>query len=108
MAVVAGATLPAAPHAAISFYSRKASVVVSSVRGPEQPLHLCGSRIRDVIVWAPPSGEIAFSVTLMSYAGRARIGVAADARVLRDGRRIVRELEDEIASIASFASSTTA
>ena len=60
------------------------------------------------MVWAPASGSIGLSVTLMSYDGRARIGVAADAHAIGDARRIVRELERELERVSSFASTTTA
>jgi diacylglycerol O-acyltransferase / wax synthase len=80
----------------VRFFSRRASVVVSSVRGPLVPVHLGGILVRDVLVWAPAPGRVPLSVTLMSYAGRVRIGVSADAHVIGDPTPIVDELEREL------------
>jgi diacylglycerol O-acyltransferase / wax synthase len=80
----------------VSFFSRRATVVVSSVRGPSQPLHLGGVLVRDVLVWAPAPGNVPLSVSLMSYADRVRIGVAADARVIGEPGSIVDFLERQL------------
>jgi hypothetical protein len=80
----------------VSLFSHKASVVVSSVRGPGEPLHLGGSLLRDIIVWAPPPGAIALAVTLMSYAGGVRVGVSADARAIGDPGPIARAIERDL------------
>jgi hypothetical protein len=108
IATAAGAMSAIVERLGVELFSRKASVVVSSVRGPGSELHLCGSSVRDIMVWAPASGSIAVSVTLMSYAERVRIGIAVDARVIDDARRVVRELELELERICSFASSSAA
>ena len=107
-AAAAGAISPFIERIGVELFSRRASVTVSSVRGPAHPVHLCGAAVRDITVWAPASGSIPLSVTLMSYDGRARIGVAADAHALGDARRIVRELERQLELVSSFAKATTA
>jgi diacylglycerol O-acyltransferase len=87
----------------VFFFSRRATVVVSSVRGPSKPLHLGGVLVRDVVVWAPAPGSVPLSVSLMSYAGRVRIGVAADARVIGEPGSIVAFLERELGGGAGRA-----
>jgi diacylglycerol O-acyltransferase len=89
----AGASGRSVERLAVSFFSRKASVVVSSVRGPTGPLHIGGALLRDILVWAPAPGTIALSVTLMSYTDRVRVGVAADERVIGDAAPLVAALE---------------
>ena len=107
LAAAAGAMAAFVERAGVSFFSRKASVVVSSVRGLARQAHLCGAAVRDIVVWAPASGRIALSVTLMSYADRVRLGVAADGHVIGDARRVAQELERELASISAYASTAT-
>ena len=110
-AVRAGAQLVAAAgtigggieRKAVSFFSRRASVVVSSVRGPSKHVHLGGTLLRDVLVWAPAPGSVRLSVTLMSYAGRIRIGVSADALGIGDPALIVDALERELGAPAQRA-----
>ncbi len=108
LAAAAGALSPFIERIGVELFSRRASVTVSSVRGPADSVHLCGAAVRDIMVWAPASGSIPLSVTLMSYDGRARIGVAADAHALGDARRIVYELECQLELVSSFAKATTA
>ncbi|MCW5833214.1 MAG: DUF1298 domain-containing protein [Labilithrix sp.] len=108
LAEAAGALSGFVERLGVSLFSRRASVTVSSVRGPTRELRLCGAVVRDVVVWAPAAGSIALSVTLMSYAGRARVGVAVDARTIGSARRVVERLERELEQIRAFASATAA
>lgn len=105
LASAAGVMTAATERLGVAFFSRKASVTVSNVRGPARALHLGGATVSDLLVWAPSPGSIALGITLMSYAGRARLAVAADAAVIGDARRLVRALERELAALASFAPS---
>ena len=71
--------LPAAAQApAVEIFSRKASVVVSNVPGPQAPLYLCGQRVSEMYFWVPQSGTIGLGVSLLSYAGRVYFGVISD------------------------------
>jgi diacylglycerol O-acyltransferase len=106
VAAAAGAVSAIVERIGVEVFSRKASAVVSSVRGPTSAVHICGAFVRDVVVWAPAPGNIGVSVTLMSYANRARIAAAVDAHVVDDARRIVHELEQELEGLLSAASAT--
>ncbi len=108
IATAAGALSAMLQRASVTFFSRRASVVVSTVRGPASPQRLCGAAVRDLFVWAPAAGTITLSVTLVTYAGHARIGVAADARTVGSARRVVAELESELDNMRTFASSARA
>ncbi len=96
MAAAAGVLSSFVERLGVAIFSRKASVVVSSVRGPDHHLRLCGARIDDVIVWAPATGSIGVSITLMSYAGHARVGIAVDEGISDDPRRLLRVIEEEL------------
>jgi diacylglycerol O-acyltransferase len=78
---------------AVRRFSRKASVVVSSVRGPGRPLHIGGALLRDAVVWAPAPGSVALAVTLMSYAGRVRVGILADECAIGDPAPLAAAVE---------------
>jgi diacylglycerol O-acyltransferase len=100
----AGAATAAIERLGVALFSRKASVTVSSVRGPGQRIHLAGLPVEDVIAWAPTAGGISVGVTLTSYAGRVRIAVGVDAGLIGDPREItdgiVRELAGESGAFA--------
>jgi WS/DGAT/MGAT family acyltransferase len=77
--------LPAGLQApAIDLLSRKASVVVSNVPGPQAPLYMCGQRISDMHFWVPQSGTIGVGISVLTYAGRVHFGVIADRNLVDD------------------------
>jgi len=77
--------LPAGLQApAIDLLSRKASVVVSNVPGPQAPLYMCGQRISDMHFWVPQSGTIGVGISVLTYAGRVHFGVIADRNLIDD------------------------
>lgn len=93
LANAAGATPALVERVGVRLFSRRATVMVSSVRGPAATLALGGVGVRDVLVWAPAPGSIPLAITLFSYAGRVRIGVMADANVLGEPASIAADLE---------------
>jgi hypothetical protein len=84
-------------HIGIELFTKKATVMITNAPGPPVPIHFAGKRLTDLMVWAPVSGHIGIGLSLVSYAGRVRLGIAADARLLPDpselGRAFVAELE---------------
>ena len=55
-----------------------ASIVITNVRGPEQPRYLAGRRIEREMFWVPQSGGIGIGVSILSYAAEVSFGVIAD------------------------------
>ncbi|HEU4852191.1 MAG TPA: wax ester/triacylglycerol synthase family O-acyltransferase [Telluria sp.] len=56
-----------------------ASMIVTNVRGAQQPRYLAGRRIACQMFWVPQSGGIGLGVSILSYAGQVSFGVIADA-----------------------------
>ncbi|HEY7629482.1 MAG TPA: wax ester/triacylglycerol synthase family O-acyltransferase [Thermoleophilaceae bacterium] len=81
---------------AVDMFAAKGSMVVTNVPGPRQPLYFAGSPVGGVLVWAPMSGSVAMSVSIMSYNGRVTVGVMSDAGLVPDPARIVRGFEREL------------
>ncbi len=92
----AGAATAVIERAGVRLFSKRATLMVSVVRGPEHPLRFAGATVRDVTVWAPVPGTIALGITLMSYAGRVRVGLNADARVVQDPELILSDVLREL------------
>ena len=91
-------------HIGIQLFTRKASVMITNVPGPPVEIHLAGSPLSEMLVWAPVSGHIGLGVSLLSYAGQVRLGIAADAKRVADPRAIVSAYEAELAAFTSTAS----
>ncbi|HEX7481479.1 MAG TPA: WS/DGAT domain-containing protein [Polyangiales bacterium] len=97
---LSGVLAPSLMRALVDRFSRKASLVLSNVPGPSQRVALMGHEVRSIIVFAPPSGNMALSFTLFGYAGELRLGVQIDAaarlppqRFSAGFERALRELE---------------
>ncbi|WP_374568560.1 wax ester/triacylglycerol synthase family O-acyltransferase [Ideonella sp.] len=56
----------------------KTTAVMTNVPGPQRPLRLCGSTLRQATFWAPLSGHIGLGVSIMSYAGGVQLGLITD------------------------------
>lgn len=79
---LAGAAAPALERAAVRWWARRASLVVSSLPGPTAPVGLAGQRLRSLVVLAPAAASVGLSVTFFGYAGAMHLGVLADAAVI--------------------------
>jgi diacylglycerol O-acyltransferase len=92
----------------------KASLVLTNVAGPANPLMLGGRTIDRMMFWVPhPGEELGMGLSAFSYRGRLSLGVIGDAVRLRDPQRIARLFEREVAALmrqvdAAAASPTTA
>ena len=56
--------------------------------GPRETLYLAGKPIRSFLFWVPQSGRLGMGISIASYAGAARLGVATDAKLVGDPERI--------------------
>lgn len=83
----------------VDVFGAKASLVVTNVPGPRARLVLAGRPLDSVMVWVPQSGRLGLGVSLLSYAGEVRIGVAADAGVVPDPGALVAAIVDEVACL---------
>ena len=95
-----GVTPPAVENRLIDFFSAKASLVLTNVPGPREPVGVAGARIAGVLVWAPCAGDIAMSVSIFSYAGDVSVGFLVDAGLVPDPEALVEHLQGELAALA--------
>ncbi|MFB6249322.1 MAG: wax ester/triacylglycerol synthase family O-acyltransferase [Salinibacter sp.] len=90
---------------AVRFFGDKASAVMTNVPGPQEQLHLDGRRMQHVMPWVPRAGRIGLGVSVFSYNGAVRLGVACDAHLIPDPDRIVEGFEAEVDRLAADLSS---
>ena len=93
----------AAQTALVRLFASKATAVMTNVPGPNRLLYLAGSPVRDVIFWVPRSARLSLGVSILSYAGRVRMGVATDAGLVPDPEKIVQGFHDEFATMQKLA-----
>jgi diacylglycerol O-acyltransferase len=89
--------------ALVDLVTTKGSAVTTNVPGPPQPVYMAGTRVRGVLVWAPRSGGVSMSFTIISYAGEVTLGLMSDAGLVPDPEAIVDAFEQELESLRSSA-----
>lgn len=98
LAVLAGFGLLPRPleHLATGFFSRKASLVVTNVRGPPARVRLAGAELERLMFWVPHPATLGLGVSILSYAGTLRVGVRADTGLLVDPTALARAITAEL------------
>lgn len=86
-------------EALLNFLSRKASMVMTNVPGPQQPLYIAGVHIARQFFWVPQAGDIGVGVSVLSYDGRVSFGIAADATLVPDPQVLVALFEREFEAL---------
>ncbi|MFO1489337.1 MAG: WS/DGAT domain-containing protein [Kiritimatiellia bacterium] len=74
----------------VGLLTSKSSLVLTHVRGPDEPVRAGGRQLTEVSFFAPQSGSIGLSISLLTYAGTVTIGVQADARCHPDPGALAR------------------
>ena len=89
-----------AVEAAVHFLGRGASLVMTDVPGPREPVWFCGRELRELIAWVPQSGNLALGVSVLGYAGNVQVAVAADAGRVPDPEALVDAIHHAFAELA--------
>lgn len=83
------------------FFANKAVGILTNVPGPTEPLHLEGVQVRQVVGFAPCSGDQPLTATIFTYAGGVTVGFASDTDLVPDPETLVRLVEDELREMAA-------
>jgi diacylglycerol O-acyltransferase len=84
------------------FFANKAVGVLTNVPGPRQPLSLGGAPVRQVIGFAPCSGDQPLTATIFTYAGSVTVGFASDAALVPDPADLVELVLDELRGLGAL------
>jgi diacylglycerol O-acyltransferase / wax synthase len=88
---------------ALDLLSEKATMVLTNVPGPGQPLYLAGGRVRDMMFWVPQSGNIGLGVSILSYNGQVFFGLIADRKLVPEPEEIIRRFGPELDQLVYLA-----
>ncbi len=94
-----GHTTATVEHIINEVFGLKASLVVTNVPGPREPLFIHGKRLRDVMFWVPHPARLGLGMSILSYAGKVIVGVRVDEAVTKNPRRLVELFEEEASSL---------
>ncbi len=87
---------PAVDELVIRVFEAKATLVMTTVPGPRAPISIGGRRLQGVAFWAPQAGRLGLGVSMLSYAGDVRIGVASDVKLVAEPAELVGDIETEL------------
>jgi hypothetical protein len=68
---------------------------VTNVRGPQEQRYLAGSPLAGFLAWVPQTGPIGLGISILSYAGRVRVGILADEGLLAKPARLLDAFQSE-------------
>ena len=100
-----GHTSATIEHIVNEVFGRKASLVVTNVPGPREPLYIDGVRLRDVMSWVPHPARLGLGLAILSYAGKVIVGVRVDEAVTKNPGRFVELFEQEVSGMLEKANS---
>ena len=86
------------------FFANKAVGVLTNVPGPRAPLTFAGVGVRQVIGFAPSSGDQPMTCTVFSYAGTVTVGFATDATLIPEPRELVDGTLAELKTLVGMSS----
>ncbi len=98
-----GRTTRTAVHLAVQFLGRGATLVFTNVPGPREHVRFCGRRLTELMAWVPQSGRLGVGVSVISYAGELRLGVASDAALVQDPTQLVQAYDRSLGTILDHA-----
>lgn len=89
-----GATTAQLLETAVNLLGRKATTVMTNVPGPREPVAFFDRSVESMMFWVPQSGRLGLGVSILSYCGEVRVGIAADAGLVPDPHRLVGAFHD--------------
>ncbi len=90
----------------VDLFGAKATLVMTNVPGPRKKLYIAGSKIKNIMFWVPQSAHLGLGISIFSYAGEVRLGVAVDAGLAPDPDTIVQHFQGEVEVLVEAAQAT--
>ena len=88
---------------ALELFSRKATAVATNVPGPQQPLYLGGSKVRELMFWVPQTGSIGLGISILSYNNRVHFGLIGDDKLIPDPDAVIARFGPEFEKLLYLA-----
>jgi WS/DGAT/MGAT family acyltransferase len=79
----------------LDLLSQKATAVLTNVPGPQQPLYLAGSRMKEMMFWVPQNGSVGLGISILSYNSKVFFGLISDYRLLPEPSAVISRFKTE-------------
>jgi WS/DGAT/MGAT family acyltransferase len=83
----------------VTFFGKKASLVLTNVPGPRARVKLAGVPVSRIMFWVPQSGRMGLGISIFSYAGEVTVGILSDAALVPDPETLAGDLYAELAAL---------
>jgi WS/DGAT/MGAT family acyltransferase len=90
-------------QAVLDALGRNASLVMTNVPGPRQPIALAGIRVSELIFWVPQAGDIGLGVSIVSYMDGVQVGVLCDRSRIPQPEILLAAFRTELEHFILFA-----
>lgn len=82
-------------------FEDQATGVVTNVPGPTDTMEFAGHEVSDLLFWVPQANDQGIGISIGSYDGSVRLGIAADANLIEDPQEFSDAVEAEIAELVA-------
>jgi len=79
----------------LDLLSKKATAVLTNVPGPQKPLYLAGSKMKEMMFWVPQNGSVGIGISILSYNNKVFFGLISDRRLLPDPAAVISRFKKE-------------
>lgn len=87
----------------VKIFATKGTAVMTNVPGPKETIYLAGAPLDTIMFWVPQSGRLGLGVSIISYAGQVRVGVAADRGLVPSPEEIVTQFHAEFDALQELS-----
>jgi diacylglycerol O-acyltransferase len=86
----------------VELFGSKGTAVVSNVPGPRERLSLVGQTIESLMFWVPQSGRLGLGISVLSYGGTVKVGVASDLGLPVQAQELAHDIEAALEELTSI------
>ena len=84
-------------------FEDRATGVVTNVPGPTGAVEFAGREITDIMFWVPQANDQGIGISIFSYDGAVRLGIACDANLIEDPGELSGAFRTEVDALAEDA-----
>jgi len=85
--------------------TNKITSIMTNIQGPRKPIHFIDKKIKNFMLWLPRPGNISLSTTIITYGNKFTLGIASDAKIIKDNSIIVDSFIKEFEALLNVARS---
>jgi len=87
----------------LDLLSKKATAVLTNVPGPQKPLYLAGSKMKEMMFWVPQNGSVGIGISILSYNNKVFFGLISDYRLLPEPSAVISRFRHEFEKLLYLA-----